>query len=330
MHCERVRRAQPLLGTLVEISLTGADADILHDAANAAFTVIAQIHDLMSFHSADSDISRLNNSQVGKAVTVNPHTWRVIQLAQEISITSAGAFDISVGREMMLRGALPNFSRRNSDHAAAGSGTYRDIELLADNHVRLRRPLAIDVGGIAKGYAVDCAVDVLQRMHVGAGCVNAGGDLRVFGEETVPVQVRDPVRPAMAGAVVNLHNCAFATSANYAGSEGFDSAGIVLDPRNRSKLPDGQSASVRAANCVFADALAKCVLILRQDSDSLLREYKADGFLFGGSGVVVIGGDLNQAEPASPDRAAWQSLRQGDVAMRDNCPIRPVRNGVFT
>ena len=284
MRCERVRRARPLLGTLVEISLAGRDANGLHEAANAAFETIASIHELMSFHSADSDISRLNNSAVESAVPLDPRTWRVIQLANQVSVASSGVFDITVGGAMMTRGALPAMLRRLPERDVS----YRDVELLADNCVRLRRPLAIDVGGIAKGYAVDCAVEVLQTMGVERGCVNAGGDLRAFGDETVPVEVRDPANPAVTGARVNLQGHAFATSANYTPGESFSSAGVVLDARNDAPVVDGRSASVRATSCVIADALAKCVLILGQGSGPLLRHYGTDGFMLGWGGSELI------------------------------------------
>jgi thiamine biosynthesis lipoprotein len=277
------------LGTLVEISLSGSDANALHEFANAAFETIAAVHELMSFHSPDSDVSRLNNSAVGCAVQLDPRTWRVIQLANEISLASSGVFDISVGGAMMVRGDLPGMLRRQPDRDAS----YRDIELLADSRVRIRRSLAIDVGGIAKGYAVDCAVRVLQEMGANSGCVNAGGDLRVFGDETVPVEVRSPLNPEVVGARVSLRDCAFATSANYA-AEGFSSAGVVLDPRDDAKVNGGRSASVRATSGVIADALAKCVLILGQGSGWLLHQYQADGFILGPSGSEMI-------EPHSPE-----------------------------
>ena len=293
MRCERVRRARPLLGTLVEISLSGNDANALHGAANAAFEEIASVHELMSFHSPDSDVSRLNNSAVGSAVQIDPRTWRVIQVANSISWASGGAFDIAVGGEMMARGDLPALPCPPADRDAC----YRDIELLADCRVRMRRPLAIDVGGIAKGYAVDCAVKVLQEMSVGSGCVNAGGDLRVFGDETMPVDIRDPLDPTVSGASVKVRDSALATSANYAASAGFASAGVVLDPRGDAQVVGGRSASVRAKTCMIADALAKCVLILEQGSGKLLQHYQADGFMLGRNGPLVVDTESSRIQP---------------------------------
>jgi len=288
------------LGTLVEISLAGNDANALHDAANAAFEEIASVHDIMSFHSPDSDVSRLNSSAVGCAVQVDPRTWRVIQVANAISWASGGAFDIAVGGEMMARGDLPAIPYPLADRDAS----YRDIELLADWRVRMRRPLAIDVGGIAKGYAVDCAVKVLQEMSVDGGCVNAGGDLRVFGDEIMPVAVRDPLDPTVSGANVKIQGSALATSANYAEGAGFASAGVVLDPRGDAHVVSGRSASVRAKTCMIADALAKCVLILEQRSGKLLQHYQADGFMLGRNGSLVI--DTESSATQSPVKTRFR------------------------
>lgn len=300
MRCERVKRARPLLGTIVEISLSGSNASELHTCADAAFDSVARIHELMSFHSAGSDVSRFNNSLVGETVQIDSRTWHVIKHAIELSRASDGVFDITVGGEMMARGNLPVMMHRQVDRTAS----FRDIELLADRGARMLRPLAIDLGGIAKGYAVDCAVRVLREMGVTSGCVNAGGDLRVFGDEAMPVDVRDPVDPAMIAAQVMLRERAFATSGNYASTTRFNASGLVLDPRDDAQVRKGYSASVRATSCMTADALAKCVLVLGQRSGPLLRHYEADGFVLGeGEEPMLIDTHSGNTDLCAPDSA---------------------------
>lgn len=174
MHYDRVRRARPLLGTLVEISLAGCGETVLHEAADAAFDEISRVHDLMSVHSRHSDVYRVNNAPIGDSVAVDARTWQVLDIAARIADASDGVFDITVGAAMMARGDLPRMMNKTPDDDA----TWRDVELLAENRVRLLRALAIDLGGIAKGYAVDNAVRIVREIGVPAGCVNAGGDLR--------------------------------------------------------------------------------------------------------------------------------------------------------
>ncbi len=281
----RISRSRPLLGTLVEISLAGRSEAVLHDAATAAFEGIAHIHDLMSLQSAQSELCGLNNAPVGTALRVSPHTWEVLALAREISHLSDGAFDVTVGAAMMARDGATGMQQQQADPAAS----YRDVELLDKCRVRFRRALALDVGGIAKGYAVDHAVRILRDLGIPAGCVNAGGDLRAFGDEPVTVQVRDPDDPARARAHVDLRDRALATSANYACRNGFKAAGVVLDPRaGKSVAVQGRSASVRAKSCAVADALAKCVLLLGENSAAALRHYDADGFLIEGDAAISI------------------------------------------
>lgn len=297
MYCDRVRRARPLLGTLVEISLAGTGQEDLHEAANAAFSEIARIHELMSAHSMHSDVFRVNNSPIGSVVPVDETTWRVLELAADISSASNGVFDVTIGAEMLARGELPVLINRSPDSSA----TFRDLELLPDFCVRTHRALAIDLGGIAKGYAVDAAVAVLRRNGVPGGCVNAGGDLCAFGAEPFIVQVRDPLEPFIARAQVELRERALATSASYARNRGFGAAGVVLDPRPGGTIATGVSASVRAFDCAVADALAKCLLMLGESSAPLLRRFQADGFLIDGEMQTVIESRPGTASAEPPE-----------------------------
>jgi len=310
MHCDRVRRARPLLGTLVEVSVAGNAEAYLHEAASRAFAVISRIHELMSAHSTHSDVFRINNAPVRSVVTVDGSTWRVLQLATDIANASGGVFDVTVGGAMQSRGELPALTDRALDPCA----TFRDIELLPGNRVCAHRALAIDLGGIAKGFAVDAAVEILESSGAPAGCVNAGGDLRVFGAQSTTVQVRDPGEPSMVRAQLQLRNCALATSANYAPDRGFNSAGVVLDPRRGENTATGRSASVRASRCAVADALAKCVLMLGDASSALLVRYQADGFLLDGPVQRLLGrgAAMNDYSRSEDETRANTARRYGD------------------
>lgn len=258
----------------------------MHAAATAALDEVALIHDLMTLHAEGSDAHRINNAKIGGTTRVHEHTWRVLELALALSRASGGTFDVTVGGAMMARGVVPALVR---ELPAAGA-TYRDIQLLPGNGVRVLRRVAVDFGGIAKGYAVDRAVSVLQARGVAGGCINAGGDIRVFGGESVSVHVRDPRLPAAMRAQLELRNMAFATSAMYARDSELEMSGLVLDPDAGAPVATGRSASVRAHECALADALAKCVLLTGKDSAQLLRHYQAQAFVLDGEGLFVIGG----------------------------------------
>src|SRR6516165_9961186 len=107
-----IRRAQPWLGTFVEIAASGGcdRQDDLQDAVDAAFDAVAQVHRLMSFHDAESDVSRLNREGHAGPVTVHAWTYQVLETALELNRRSDGCFDIAVAPLLQRRGLLPGHS----------------------------------------------------------------------------------------------------------------------------------------------------------------------------------------------------------------------------
>ncbi len=130
----------------------------------------------------------------------------------------------------------------------------------------------IDLGGIAKGFAVDRAVAALRRAGATSGMVNAGGDLRVFGDEPQVVHVRHPLQPGKIAGQLFLRERAIATSASYF----FPS---LYDGRSGAPVPADVSVTVAATDCMTADALTKIALVLRADCAPLLDRFGAEAFL---------------------------------------------------
>jgi len=276
-----VRRCRPLLGTFVEIHAFGTNSAALKGAVEAAFLAIAQVHRLMSFHDPASDVSRMNRDAYHESVRVHPWTWRVLKSAQEFSRSSDGIFDVTVAGELVNWNYLPRYG----PHVARAG--WRDIILEPSGHVRFRRRLLIDLGGIAKGFAVDRAVDVLQRKCVAAGIVNAGGDLRVFGSASQFVQVRHPDRPRRAAGVVRLRERSIATSGIYFARTRNRGRRVspMLNGRTGRAACDLISVTVAAASCMTADALTKVVFALRERSAPILSRYSADALLLEQNGA---------------------------------------------
>lgn len=268
-----IRRAQPWLGTMVEIS-----AEAGHDALTDAFAAIARVHGLMSFHDAHSDVSRFNRAAAGDAVHVDRDTWEVLRIAAEVGRRSGGAFDIACAPRLVAWQVLP------APQAAAPAALKFEQVLALEGEGVVRKLAAgwIDLGGIAKGYAVDLAVECLQRAGVRAGCVNAGGDLRVFGDLRLPVSIRSPRNPGVAAAVLELEDCALATSGSYFSAREIDGRVLVsalVDARDGSAIVSERSASVRAPRCVLADALTKVVLATGDLHHPALTTFEASAFL---------------------------------------------------
>lgn len=292
--CDRVRRARPLLGTFVEIeaSVAPRDADV---AIDAAFAAIADVHRLMSFHDADSDVSRLNREAALRPVEVHAWTFEVLSVAVELHTASDGAFDITVASALQAMGLLP---RHEADRESTLARLPDPIALLPGNRVRFRAPsVRIDLGGIAKGFAVDRAVAALRRFGVKGGMVNAGGDLAAFGGARQTVHVRDPRSPQRLIASIAVGDEALASSA-----QRFDpfesaatSAAAIIDPASQQPTERIHGATVRAASCLIADALTKIVMIRGTDAGDLLQRYDAGALLIAGDGDIQITPNLHPA-----------------------------------
>ncbi|MDX1802903.1 MAG: FAD:protein FMN transferase [Alcanivorax sp.] len=198
-----VRRARPLLGTFVEIQPCGPQ-DRCQAAISAAFAVMQTVHDRLSFQSPVSELTRLNQAG-GDWLALSSLSLRVLALARAMTALSGRRFNATVGGELVAAGVLPD---HGGDYLPCGE--ENDIQL-RPGAARLARPVRLTVDGLAKGYAVDCAVLALKRAGIRQGAVNAGGDLRLFGEQPQPLLVRNPSgRVLMQGEGVNL---ALATSA---------------------------------------------------------------------------------------------------------------------
>ena len=152
-----------------------------------------------------------------------------------------------------------------------------DIELLTRRRVRFRRPLTVDLGGIAKGFAVDKTVEALQARDVSSGIVNAGGDLRVFGSGSTTIHLRHPASPGFLLPVLQLRDEAVATSApcfSIRRQRGRLVSHLV-DPATQEPFTAPLSISVRAPCCLLADALTKIVLADPHTAEGVLGEFKA-------------------------------------------------------
>ena len=239
-----LRRARPLLGTLVEI---GLDAAASASAVDAAFAAIGDVQACLSRFDPGSDIACFNALSVGASLVLRPHSVAVLAAASALHEASDGVFDVSLGS-----GATSWHCDGPRLHKLSGA-------------VRL------DLGGIAKGYAVDRAVDALIEHGCAAGWVNAGGDLRAFGAVDVPLQLRDE-NDGGVRRFGSLGEGSFATSHFGAASRSRLCAG-------RDSRSTFAHASVAAPLCLWADALTKVVAASGDVSHPLLARHDARAWL---------------------------------------------------
>ena len=264
-----IRRARPLLGTLVEIGVASADAGpsaTTREGIDAAFAEIARIERVLTRFEAASDIGRFNAAPAATTLDVSVDTAAVLQCAAALQRESGGAFDVSIG-------------------TAPQGWSLEGLRLV--KHDAAAR---LDLGGIGKGYAVDRAVAVLEAHGCGDGWVNAGGDLRAFGTIEVPLLLRDE----QGGGVRRfgaLADGAFATSRYGPGARsalaGARPPAMRVDPATSEDDANigTRHVSIAAPTCMLADALAKVVAVSGDAADAVLARHGARAFVHAAGGL---------------------------------------------
>jgi thiamine biosynthesis lipoprotein len=310
--CTDLRRARPLLGTVVEIAVGADDRARGHAAIDAAFAAVEQVHRLMCFHEADSDVSRLNREADHAPVAVHPWTFEVLAAAVEFRSVSAGLFDVTIAPHLQARGLLPRSFHRHAraypGHLRRGANCNRmfvrhdvDARNKSGHDGRVSDAISlgpgctvrfsssdirIDLGGIAKGFAVDRAAEVLRSRGIVRGLVNAGGDLSAFGAAHA-VDLRDPRNAAALLGRIAVSDEAVASSASTMPGA---APSLIVDPRTGSASA-ALGATVLAPDCLTADALTKLVVLLGRDAAPVLARYGARALFAASDGGVHVTDD---------------------------------------
>jgi thiamine biosynthesis lipoprotein len=249
----------------------------LERAVNAAFAAVTLVHRLMSFHEPDSDLSRLNRNAATEPVAVHPWTAAVLRWARMLFHATDGLFDCAVGHDLAGLGLLPAH-----DLGPGEAGDFSAVKLLPGNRFAFAARIALDLGGIAKGFAVDRAIAVLRAHGVREALVNAGGDLRVIGRTAQPIYIRHPTEPSHLVLAGSLQNGAIATSSPVATLNvvgGREASALIAAP-TRTPIVERASYSVVAPTCVVADALTKVLAqVGRADAPYFER--------FGASAIII-------------------------------------------
>lgn len=246
-------RTRPLLGTFVTVWAQGASGAV-REGLSRALGEVTLVHRRMSFFDPTSDVSLLNRKAHRDAVRVHPYTHRVLKAAVRLSNLSGGVFDLTVGGPLGRSGFLPA-----SNRCAPAGGRYSQIKFLSDSRVRFLKPLWIDLGGIAKGFAVDRALAALRRCDVRSGGVNAGGDMAFFSNRPQPVWCRHPTRANRFISIGHRESGAMATSAPFYHCRHEKRGSPYLLKGRRAAMPAG--VTVCAPRALWADGLTKVALL---------------------------------------------------------------------
>ena len=245
-----ISRCKPLLGTYVRLTLT-ADAarETLLAMSVRAFARIQRVERLMSFHDPDSELSRLNRLAHRQPCPVSAETGAVLRQAQRLSRASHGLFDISIAPALIRQGLLPAV-----DADIDASANWRDLRL-ENGQVSFAKKMLIDLGGIAKGYAVDQAMSVLSD-DIDA-VINAGGDIRMNRWRDKTVSIRYAASGHDQTVEAPMRAAAVASSAGYY----LNGKSAIIAPGQKQAPASPCVYSVFASNCMLADALTKIAFL---------------------------------------------------------------------
>ena len=250
-----------------EILAYGEDAGALPGILEAAFDEVDRIDRLMSHYKPESPLSRLNREAAAGPVTVEPELFDFIADSLRYSRESDGAFDITVGPLMKTWGFFRGGGRLPSaEEIAEVRGRIGYGHVLLDRKartIRFDRPgVDLDLGGIAKGYAVDRAVAVLRRAHVAAALVSAGGST-IYGlgappgREAWDVAIQDPLGGECVALTAALKDRALSVAGR--AEKSFERDGVVyshiMDPRTGQPVQGVLSVAVLTTTGTAGDAL---------------------------------------------------------------------------
>ena len=263
-------RTLGVMGTDLVIEVAGPDPAALEAAIDAAFAELVRVEDVMTDW-RDSPLMRMNAAAGTGPVKVPEELARLVARSLLIAEATGGAFDPTFKSAGQLWDFKAKPPRIPSDEAIAEALTHvgwQKVKVdLAASTVELPKGTAIGLGGIAKGYGVDRAMEVLMERGIQHAIVNAGGDLKALGkriDQPWRVAVKHPRDRERVLAVIPVSNVCLVTSGDY--ERFFEHEGVryhhILDPRSGRPSRGCMSATVLAPDAAFADAVATALCVL--------------------------------------------------------------------
>ena len=280
------RRLWLVMGTTCEVVIRTDDQALAGRGFEAAWRELALVDSLMSLYRPESEISRVNREAAAAPCRVSEPVFTVIAAAQAVAASSDGAFDITVKPLMDTWGFYRKAGHRPGAAAIDSARTltgWRKLELDADARtVRFDVPgMAIDLGGIAKGYALDRAMASLARLGIADALIDLGGNILArgsAGEEAPgwPVAVRDAAHPDSVTSLAWLRDEAIASSGGYEKFVVLDGVvyGHILDPARGEPVAGVLGTSVVTRDAMLGDALSTTIYVLGERAlDWLARRH---------------------------------------------------------
>ncbi len=325
IELNRFQFTQNRMAVPVRLVLYAADAATANRAAEAVYQKFSHFNQVFSDYDRDSELRRLcRTAGEGGAVPVSDDLWRVMNHAQRLARQTDGAFDVTVGpvvrlwRRARRRSTLPKADRLAEARALVG---YDLVELDAEQQaITLKKAdMRLDLGGIAKGYAIDAGLEILKEKGISRALIDAGGDIGLGdpppGAQGWIIGV-SPLEPeGKPSTYLCLSNRAVATSGDtwqFVEIDGRRYSHLV-DPRTGVGLTDHSSVTVVADDCTTADATASAVSVLGPRKGMELVESTP------GAAALIVRAPEDEVE-------TYRSENWDDLPRRPSAPPkRPVR-----
>jgi thiamine biosynthesis lipoprotein len=284
------------MGTVVYITVIDEDTQRAKAAMQDAFDEISRIETLMSATDRRSEVYILNQSR-GEWVNLSPETVYVLERSLYFARISDGHFDPTVKplvdlwmERVKAWGRIPTTSELSETLALVN---WRNLEVDGDKgRTRfLKEGMEITLGGIAKGYAVDRAIEVLKESGVERALVDIGGDIRGFGPKAWRIAIQHPRHGYEWLEVIDLKNSAVATSGDYRRFFLLGERRVhhILNPQTGQPADTVMSVTVIAVNCLDADALTTAVFVLGPErGKELLNSLEVAGLIVDSYGQIIM------------------------------------------
>jgi thiamine biosynthesis lipoprotein len=262
-----VRRSFPVMGTIAEFAVVHQDPAVAERAIDAAIAELRRVERTMTRFEASSDIGRANlGAPAGAATKVSMETALVVREALRWSGETGGAYDPAIGGAIALWDVTHRHDPPPARDVSAWQALslYRAVEVSRDDRLYFHdRRARLDLGGIAKGYGVDRAVDALRANGITSAVVDVGGDLYALGSapgaDAWQIGVQSPDDSRALATIIPATDCAIATSGTY--QQYFRWRGKryhhLIDPMTGApRATPRQSLTIRADSCMHADVAA--------------------------------------------------------------------------
>lgn len=269
------KRTQILLGTVVEIQVRDKDEQKVENAITKAFAEIKRIDDLFTTYNEESPVWKINYS-ADTVLKIDDEIYNLLLLCDSVTKISDSCFDVSLDNLTKAWGFYtenPKLPSKAAIDSALNISGWNNVKLIGNDTIVKKKNVGLNFGAIAKGYAVDRAIEILKTMGIESALVNAGGEIKVIGKDW-KVGIQHPRDERDIIAVVKLDNNSVATSGDY--EQFFEVDGIryhhILNPKNGFPAKGLQSVTIINQSNTFADALATAVFVMGKDEGIKLIE----------------------------------------------------------